>query len=236
MAGSDMRSTDEDTSMKRMVVCAVSLGCLLAVGGAAGQTSTQRISGDVVVLKGHDLEVKTGAGEIVTVHLADNVRVSARSAADLNAIAPGAFLGTTAVPLADGTLSAVEVHVFPESMRGPGEGHRPMDTAAPGSTMTNATVTNVAPTAKAAARSTMTNATVESVASGAPGRRMTLKYKDGEKIVVVGNSVPVVMVEPGDESMLVPGAHVLVTTSKQLDGRLTSDRVSVGKNGLVPPI
>jgi hypothetical protein len=222
--------------MKRLGVCALGIGCLLAtIGFAYGQAATQRIRGDVVAMNGHNLEVKTGTGQVVTVRLADNVRISARSASNLGAITTGTFLGTTAVPLPDGTLVAVEVHIFPESMRGTGEGHRPMDGES-GSTMTNATVTSVTPAAKTAPRSTMTNATVAKGAASGGGRRITLKYKDGEKTVVVGDTVPVAMVEPGDASMLAPGAHVVVTAAKQLDGTLTSDRVSVGKNGLVPPI
>jgi hypothetical protein len=167
--------------------------------------------------------------------MTDNLRVSARGAADLASIVPGSFIGTTAVAEPDGTLKAVEVHVFPESMRGTGEGHRPMETEQPGSTMTNATVTSVAP-AQAAPRSTMTNATVTSVAPAGSARRLTLKYKDGEQTVVVGDNVPVVTVEAGDPSMLVPGAHVVVNAARQLDGTLTTDRISVGKNGIVPPI
>ena len=225
--------------MKRRDACVLSIASLLAVTGMAlGQSTTQRISGDVVAVSGHNLEMKSGTGQVVTVRLADNLRVSARSAADLGMIASGAYVGTTAVPQPDGTLLASEVHIFPESMRGTGEGHRPMDTV-PGSTMTNATVTGVTTTAKGAARNTMTNATVANVANvatGGTGRRITLKYKDGEKIVVVGDAVPVVLVEPGDVAMLVPGAHVLVTASKQPDGTLTSDRISVGRNGLVPPM
>lgn len=221
--------------MKRHRLC-VLIGCLLAVSGFAyGQTAPQRIRGAIEALNGHDLVLKTGTGQVVTVRLTDNVRVSARSAADLGAIKPGAFVGTTATRRSDGTLSAVEIHVFPESMRGTGEGHRPMDTA-PGSTMTNATVTRVTPAEKSVARNTMTNATVADVSASGHGRRITLKYKDGEKTVVVGDAVPVLMVEPGDASMLVRGAHVVVTASKQLDGALTSDRITVGRNGLVPPI
>jgi hypothetical protein len=222
--------------MNRIHCFVLSMGCLLAtIGIANGQTAPQRIRGDVVALNEHTLEVKTGAGQVVTVRLADNVRVSARSAADLRAITPGTFIGTTAKPQPDGTLSAVEVHIFPESMRGTGEGHRPMDTE-PGSTMTNATVTSVAAAGMGAPRNTMTNATVADVAASGPGLRITLKYKDGEQTVVVGDTVPVVMIEPGDVSMLVPGAHVVVTAATQLDGTLSSDRVSVGRNGLVPPI
>lgn len=222
--------------MPKSAVYVLSMGCLLALAGSAlGETSRERIHGDVVALKGHDLELKADAGKIVTVRLADHVRVSARSAAHLGSIAPGAFIGTTAIPQPDGTLSAVEVHIFPESMRGTGEGHGPMDGMS-GSTMTNATVTNVATTGKAGARNTMTNATVADVAASGQGRRITLKYKGGEKTVVVAPSVPVVTIEPGNVSMLVPGAHVLVTATKQSDGSLVSERISVGKNGLVPPI
>jgi hypothetical protein len=221
--------------MTQRFVVALSASCLFALAAIAhAQTTAQRIQGDVVSLDGRSLAVKTRSGSVVTVRLADNVRISARSASSLGAIVPGVFLGTTAVPGPDGTLSATEVHIFPESMRGTGEGHRPMDIQ-PGATMTNATVTSVA-AAHTKSASTTTNATVADVAASGSERRIALKYKDGEKIVVVGSNVPVVMVEPGDLSMLTPGAHVLVTAAKELDGTLTSDRVSVGKNGLVPPI
>lgn len=220
--------------MSKRLVLALSAASLLAITGLAqAQPASQRIRGDVVSLDGQSLAVKTPAGSVVTVKLADNVRVSARSASSVSAIVPGVFLGTTATPNADGTLTASEVHIFPESMRGTGEGHRPMDTQ-PGSTMTNATVTGV--TAGHMKSASTTNATVANIATSGPERRISLKYKDGEKIVVIGSNVPVVMVEPGDLSMLTPGAHVLVTAARQLDGTLTSDRISVGKNGLVPPI
>jgi len=210
---------------------------MLAIAPLAhGQAAAQRIRGDVAAVHGKDLDVKTNAGPVVTVRMADNMRISARGHADLASISPGSFIGTTAVAQPDGTLKAVEVHVFPESMRGTGEGHRPMETEQPGSTMTNATVTSVAPAKAASPRSTMTNATVATVAPAGSARRLTLKYKDGEQTVVVGDDVPVVTVEAGDPSMLVPGAHVVVTAAKQLDGTLTTDRISVGKGGIVPPI
>ena len=201
--------------MKSFRLCMLVVSVLAIAPHAYGQVTSQRIRGDVVAVHGKDLDVKTSAGQMVTVRMADNVRVSARSAASPDALASGAFIGTTAVEQPDGTLKAVEVHVFPESMRGTGEGHRPMDTE-PGSTMTNATVANVAP--------------------GSSARKLTLQYKGGEKTVVVGDGVPVVMVEAGDPSMLMPGAHIVVTAAKQLDGTLTTDRISVGKNGIVPPI
>jgi len=120
------------------------------------------------------------------------------------------------MPQPDGTQTALEVLVFPEPMRGSNEGHYPWDLK-PGSMMTNATV-------------------ADAVAMNPGGRRMTLKYKDGEKTVVVPDDAPIVTFEPGDKAMLVPGAHVLVTATKQPDGTLTAARVAVGKNGLVPPM
>ena len=220
----------------KSVLPALTAALLLAfIASAQAQPSTQRIRGDVAAVRDKDLDIKTNTGQVVTVRMTDKLRVSARSAADLGQLAPGVFIGTTAVAQPDGTLKASEVHVFPESMRGTGEGHRPMDSE-PGSTMTNATVTSVAPAAAAAPRSTMTNATVASVAAAGSARRLTLKYKDGEQTVIVGRDVPVVMVEAGDPSMLVPGAHVVVTAAKRLDGTLTTDRISVGRNGVVPPI
>jgi len=200
---------------------------------AEGQVVTQRIRGDVVAVHGKDLDVRTSSGQIVTVRMMDSLRVSARSAAGPNALVQGAFIGTTAVEQPDGTLKASEVHVFPESMRGAGEGHRPMETE-PGSTMTNATVASVSSSPKPASRSTMTNATVAGVASGGAVRTLTLRYNGGEKKVVVNDGVPIVMVEAGDSSMLVQGAPVVVTAAKQLDGALTTDRITVGRNGVVP--
>jgi hypothetical protein len=220
--------------MKHLLSAGAAVALLALAPLAHGQGAAQRIRGDVAAVHGKHLDVRTSTGQVVTVQMTDKLRVSARGPADLRSIVPGSFIGTTAVAQPDGMLKAVEVHVYPESMRGTGEGHRPMDTE-PGSTMTNATVTSVAPSAKAAPRSTMTNATVESVAPTGSARRLTLRYKGGEQTVVVGDDVPVVTVEAGDTSMLVPGAHVVVTAAKQLDGTLTTDRIIVGKSGIVPP-
>jgi Domain of unknown function (DUF5666) len=209
--------------------------CIVAGGLARAQTPASRIRGDIVSVSGTALQLKADSGQTLAVKLADHYTVSARSHADLTKIAAGAFLGTTAVPGPEGTLTAVEVHVFPESMRGTGEGHRPMD-AAPGSTMTNATVASVAVGGQAAAARTMTNATVAAVSGGDQETRITLRYKGGEKVVAIPKDTPIVMVEPGDPSMLVPGAHVVVSGVRQSDGSLLADRVTVGKDGLIPPM
>ena len=133
---------------------------------------------------------------------------------DPSPIQAGTFVGTTAVPGPDGTLSAVEVHVFPESARGTGEGHRPWDLL-PNSTMTNATVTSITP--------------------GPNDRAITLRYKDGEKKVVVPNGIPIVTNKPGDRSLLVAGAKVIVDERMQ-NGQAVAARVIVGRNGFAPPM
>ena len=194
--------------------CLLLLLCAYAL--AQTPTPTQRIRGDVVAIDGSNLQVKARSGETLSVKLADNYVVTAVVKIDMTAIKPGAFIGTATVPQPDGTLTSLEVLVFPESMRGSNEGHYPWDLK-PGSMMTNATIADVA-----------------SVGQG--GRRMTLKYKDGEKSIVVPEDVPIVTFEPGDKAMLVPGAHILVTATRQPDGSLTAARVAVGKNGLVPPM
>ncbi len=211
--------------------------CVCAVGGGVthAQTPASRIRGDIVSVDGSTIQLKADDGKTLAVRLADRHTVSARSRADPSNIAPGTFLGTTAVPGPDGTLTAVEVHIFPEAMRGTGEGHRPMDSAT-GSTMTNATVASVGVGQPGTAGRTMTNATVATVAGGEQQRRMTLQYKGGEKVVAIPKDTPIVMVEPGDSSLLIPGAHVVVSGVQQNDGSLLADRVTVGKDGLIPPM
>jgi hypothetical protein len=211
------------------------VGACVIVGAANAQTPVSRVRGDIASVNGNAIQLKADNGQTVAVRLAERYSVSARSHADLSNIIPGAFVGTTATAGPDGTLTAVEIHVFPESMRGTGEGHRPMD-AATGSTMTNATVASVAASQPAGASRTMTNATVAAIAGADEERRMTLRYKGGEKVVAIPKGTPIVMVETGDPSMLVPGAHVIVTGVQQGDGSLLADRITVGKNGLVPPM
>ena len=215
------------------IVAVASLACLSA--SASAQTSPQRLRGQVESVNGNELTVKSDSGQRVAVKLADKLSITTRAPAHLDAIAQGAFIGTTAIPQPDGTLSAVEVHVFPESMRGMGEGHRPMDRQ-PGSTMTNATVTSIAPASKSSTRSAMTNATITKVAPAKGTRRVTLKYKEGEQTVVIPDSVPVTMMGLADKSALVPGAHVAITASKQLDGEPVAERITVGKDGYIPPL
>jgi hypothetical protein len=218
--------------MRALVVLAA---CALAsLGGPAQaqQPAPEHVRGVVLSLDGQTLAVQPRAGMPVTVTLADDAKVALVDRADLSSITDGAFIGATAVPDAGGKLRAVEVHVFPESMRGVGEGHRPWDLQ-PGSTMTNAMV---AKGAKPEARSSMTNATVSKVAAAGAGRTLSLKYAGGEQTVIVPPGTPVVLLSPGDRSALVKGAHVFVIAMKQGDGSLLAQRLTVGRNGVVPPM
>jgi hypothetical protein len=204
--------------MKRVYLLALgALVCVCATTLAQTPAPTQRIRGDVVALDGVHLQVRSRSGETLAVTLADTYVVSAVVKVDLNAVKPGAFVGVASMPQSDGTLTALEVLVFPEAMRGTGEGHYAWDLK-PGSMMTNATITEMGTVAQTGIR------------------RLALRYKDGEKTIVVPEDAPIVTFEPGDRAMLVPGAHVLLTASRQPDGSLTAARVAVGKNGLVPPM
>src|SRR3989440_7167082 len=174
----------------------------LFAGGATAQMSSsgkpapEHVRGDIVAIDGNTVTVKSRGGEALKLQLADDVRVAVAEKGDLADVRDGAFIGTTAVPQPDGSLRAIEVHVFPEAMRGTGEGHRPWDLR-PGSTMTNATVSGVG-AAGGKSPSTRTNATV---AKGA-GRKLTLKYSDGEESVGGPPDATVVKREPAARSEL----------------------------------
>lgn len=189
----------------------------LAVTFAHAQTSApapQRLRGTIESFDNTTLVVKERSGEVLRLALADTFGVNEVVPTELSSIAAGSYIGTAAMPQADGTLQALEVLVFPEQARGTGEGHYPWDLQ-PGSTMTNATVADVVGQAK--------------------GRTLRLRYKDGEKTVVVPEGVPVVTVKPGDRALLVPGAKVLVTAQLR-DGKPVALRVIAGRNGFAPPM
>jgi hypothetical protein len=197
--------------MRRLAALLLALAAGAVLAQPAGTTrlrgTIERASGDALVVKGAD-------GHVTSFGYGPDLRVTEVMPIDPSAIQSGTFVGTTAVPGADGSLSAVEVHVFPEAARGTGEGHRPYDLQ-PGSTMTNATVA--------------------SIASGPNERTITLRYKDGEKKIRVPNGVPIVTLQPADRSLLVSGAKVIVTAEAQ-SGRSVATRVIVGRNGFAPPM
>ncbi len=200
---------------------------LLAAPSFAQQPQTMRVRGTIEAVNGSVLTVKSRAGETLTVKMADNVNVVALVKASLADIKPGSFVGSTAMPEADGSFKAVEVHIFPESMRGTGEGDRPYDYK-PKSTMTNGTVS---------AASATTSGTVGSdVAKAGGGATLSLKYKDGEKKIDVTPETVVVMYAPGTKDELKPGAAIYITAAtKEADGTLSTGRINVGR-GVVPPM
>lgn len=202
-------------------------GILLAAAASQAQQAGLRVRGDVVAVDGVNLQIKAPTGEIGMIKLLDSLRVSIESRATLADVVPGVYVGTTSAPQPDGSLRAVQIRIFPEAMRGTGEGHRNMDPQG-NNTMTNATVADVGSKQSA---NTMTNATVANMSDA---RTMTLKYKDGEKLVIIPPDVAVISTEIGTRAALVPGVHVVVTVNKLTDGSVATERVTVGKDGAVP--
>ena len=180
---------------------------------------TVRVRGTIEQVEGQTLMVKSRDGAELKVVLADNALVVGIVKASLSDIKPGSFVGVTGMPQPDGSQKAIEVHIFPEAMRGTGEGHYPWDLQ-PQSTMTNANVVNV-----------------EQTVTGVEARTLTMKYKDGEKKIIVPPDVPIVAYVMSDKSELKPGAKIFISAAKKLpDGTLQAPRVNFGKDGLTPPM
>jgi hypothetical protein len=174
-----------------------------------------RVRGAIEAVNGDVLTVKSRAGEDVKLHMAADMKVAGITKISMADIKVGSFIGATTVPGPDGKQNAVEVHVFPESMRGTGEGSRPWDLK-PNSTMTNATV-------------------AESVDSN-DGHSLTVKYKDGEKKVEVTPDTAIVTYVPAEKSDLKPGAQVIAFMKQLPDGSFETNRVGVGRDGVTPPM
>jgi hypothetical protein len=197
----------------RGVLTVVLLTAFASVSVWAQQPQAMRIRGTIEKLDGNTLSVKSRDGAEMQVKLTDDARVVDVVNASLSDIKEGVFVGSAAMPQADGSQKALEVHIFPESMRGTGEGHRPY--TIPNSTMTNGTV----------------GATVASV----EGSTVTLKYKEGEKKIIVGPGIPIVRYEIGNKSDLKAGAaFTILSAEKKPDGTLETARVNVGRDGVVP--
>jgi hypothetical protein len=192
-------------------------GLALVVGAAAAHAQDAvRVRGTIDHQEGPGYVVKARDGTHMKVALADNAQVVALVESSLSEIKPGSFVGVTAMPQTDGTQRAIELHIFPEAMRGTGEGHRPWDLMP---------------------KSTMTNANVEQAVTGVDGRTLTLKYKDGEKKIVVPGEAKIVSFAPGDKRDLKPGVKIFIAAAiKQPDGLLQTARINYGKDGLTPPM
>jgi hypothetical protein len=174
-----------------------------------------RVRGTVEAVDGEVLAVKSRSGEDFRLRMTGDMRVVGIAKIALADIKVGSFIGTTTVPGPDGGDKAIEVHVFPEDMRGTGEGSRPFDLRP---------------------NSTMTNATVAETVAGNDGHTLLVKYKDGEKKVMVSPDTPVVTYVPADKSELKAGAKVIASFKKLPDGSFEASRISVGLDGLTPPM
>jgi hypothetical protein len=200
------------------ILATLALTVVLGATAFAQAGESVRIRGTITSYAGGVITV-AGAASSFKVTVPDNVRVTWIEKSDLAKIGPNTYIGTVAVPQADGTLRAVEVQVFPEAMRGVGEGSRPWDSV-PNSSMTNATVDTIA----------------ETKVDKIDGRTMSVKYKDGEKKVFVPANVPVITYVPADKAALTTGAHVIIMATKAPDGSYSAPAVNVGRDGLVPPM
>lgn len=174
-----------------------------------------RVRGAVESVDAETMTVKARSGEIFKLRMAGDLRVSGVVKADLADIKPGSFIGATTVPGPNGAHDAVEIHIFPESMRGTGEGSRAWDLG-PNSTMTNATVD-------------------QSVASN-DGSTVTVKYKGGEKVITVTTKTKVVTYVPADKSDLKEGAKIIAFGKTLPDGSFQTSRITVGRDGITPPM
>lgn len=196
------------------ILIAVALVGTFAVPSVVAQQRTIRLHGAIETLDGHTLLVRSRDGAELKLNLADKLLVVEVVKASMADIKEGTFIGSGAMPQPDGSQKAIEVHIFAESMRGTGEGFRPWD---------------------GAPNSTMTNGSVGTTVTGVDGPVISVKYKDGEKKIVVTPDVPIVRYEVSNISALKPGASFSVNAAiKKPDGTFDVGRVNVGRDGVVP--
>ena len=203
---------------RRILLRFAGLALVFASSLAIAQ-DTVRVRGTIERIEGQTFVVRSREGAELKVVLADNGLVVALEKASISDIKPGSFVGVTGMPQADGSQKAIEVHIFPEAMRGTGEGHYPWDLR-PQSTMTNASVVNI-----------------EQTVTEVDGRVLSVKYKDGDKKIIVPANAAIVNYVPSDKSELKPGVKIFISAAKKLpDGTLQAPRFIFGKDGLSPPM
>ena len=201
--------------MPRVLATSLAFASFVSVAWAQ-PAPTVRIRGTIEAVDGPMLSIKSREGADMKVKMTDNVAVFAVVKTNLSEIKEGSYIGVTGMPQPDGTQKAIAVHIFPENQRGAAEGFRPWD---------------------ARANSTMTNATVAQTVEGTDGQNITVKYKDGEKKVVVPPDTPIVTFVASDKSEIKPGAKLIIFgAAKKEDGSLEANRVNVGRDGITPPM
>jgi len=201
--------------MRVILVGALGLS-IMATISVAQTNPTVRVRGTIEKVDGNVLSIQSRDGQTVTLKLDDNFSATRVVKASLEDIKPNSFVGTAALPLPDGTMKALEVHIFPEALRGTGEGSREFDLQP---------------------KSTMTNAAVTGIVNSTDGRVLTLTYKGGEKKVVVPANAPVVTFEPAKKEDIKPGIGIIVFGAERLpDDTLRARRITIGGNGVNPPM
>ena len=200
--------------MRKMILSAAF--AFAATAALAQAPDLVRVRGTIQSVDGSMLDVKARDGADMKIKLADNAQVRTVVGKTIADVKQGLFVGITAMPQPDGTQKAVEIHIFPEAARGTGEGHRPWDLM-PGSTMTNANV--------------------DSEVAVTDGKKLVLKYKDGDKTFIVPDNVKVVMFAPGSAADVKPGAKIFIVAAKKLpDGTLEAPGATVSSGGVDPPM
>jgi Domain of unknown function (DUF5666) len=200
----------------RVLAASLVAASLFATAASAQAPATVRIRGAIEAVDGPVLTVKSREGAEMKVRITDNVVVIGIAKSSLADIKPNSYIGVSGMPQDDGSQKALAIHIFPEAQRGTGEGFRAWDLRP---------------------NSTMTNATVAETVAGTDGQNITVKYKDGEKKVVVGADTPIVSFVTGDKAELKPGAKVIIFgATKKDDGTLETNRVGVGIDGITPPM
>jgi hypothetical protein len=211
----ELMKANHKITMAALAGLALSTLAIIVSDHAALAQDTVRVRGTIESIDGPTYVIKARDGAELKVALADKAQIAAVVTASLTDIKQGLFVGVTAMPQADGSLSAVEVHIFPEAMRGTGEGHYSWDLRP---------------------KSTMTNANVDQVVTAVDGQTLTLKYKDGEKRIFVPADTPIVAYVRGDNNDLKPGARVFIAAVKQPDGTLQGRAWRIGRDGVTPPM
>jgi hypothetical protein len=187
---------------------------MLAGPSQAEDAKPTRVRGAITAVEGDLLKVHSNRGEDLQINLTKDTQVRGVTLAQVSDIKPGSYIGSAAVPQPDGTLKALEVHVFPPAMAGTGDGHRAFDLGKD---------------------STMTNGSVGDLVTS-NGRTITVNYKGGQKKIVIPDDVPIVNLVPADRSLLKPGVKVVLQAQKADDGALNAVSISAGENGVTPPM
>jgi hypothetical protein len=200
---------------RNLTFASAAIGFLLGPISAMAAGDPIRVRGTVVSIEGSALVVHSREGADVSIHLADKWGATGVVKASLSDIKPGTFIGTASLPETDGAQRAIEVVVFPEALRGYGEGHYPWDLKP---------------------KSMMTNANIANAVDGVDGRTVTLSYKGGEKKVTIPNDTPIVTLVAATAADIRPGANVFVPGERQADGTINSSVVVVGTDGVIPPM